>query len=137
MTLMVDASTSRLRESVMPLLDHFVLAGGERTFDTPDPIGYAPTWPAGPAVLLPDDRPGGRQTHLALTVEDEGTVRRGHEFATAAGAGILHETRLWPEYGPAYYPVLLRDPAGNNLELMCRASTAQPIHPHTTEEHAS
>src|SRR3954454_12365325 len=105
---MVDASTSRLRESVMTLLDHVVLqvddldaigdwydqvvglAGGTRTFDTPKLIGYAlPGQPAQLLFSLATD-PGGRQTHRALRVEDEAIVRRGHEFATAAGAEILH-----------------------------------------------
>ena len=108
----------------MTLLDHVVLqvddlnaigdwydqivnlAGGARTFDMPNLIGYA----------LP-----GRPTHLALRVEDEATVRLGHEVATSLGAEILHEPRLWPEYGPDYYAVFIRDPAGNNLELKCQA----------------
>jgi catechol 2,3-dioxygenase-like lactoylglutathione lyase family enzyme len=139
----------------MPLLDHVVLqvddlnaigdrydqvvglAGGERTFDTPDLIGYA--LPGQPAQLFFSlaTHPGGRQTHLPLTVEDEVTVRRGHEFATAAGAEVLHGPRLWPEYGPEYYAVFVRDPAGHNLEPTCRASTAQPTHPHATEERTS
>jgi len=34
--------------------------------------------------------------------------------------------RLWPEYGPGYYAVFIRDPAGNNLELKCQASTGRP-----------
>jgi hypothetical protein len=46
--------------------------------------------------------------------------------STAAGAEILHEPRLWPEYGPDYYAVFIRDPAGNNLELKCQASTGRP-----------
>jgi hypothetical protein len=51
-----------------------------------------------------------------------------------AGAEILHESRLWPEYGPDDYAVFIRDPAGNNLELNCRASTERstlPTHPIT------
>lgn len=128
----------------MTLLDHVVLqvddlstvgawydqvvnlAGGRRTFDTPDLIGYA--LPGQPTQLFFSRAtdPGGRQTHLALTVEDEATVRRGYEIATATGAEILHEPRLWPEYGPDYYAVFIRDPAGNNLELKCRPSTGRP-----------
>jgi catechol 2,3-dioxygenase-like lactoylglutathione lyase family enzyme len=68
--------------------------------------------------------PDGRQTHLALKVEDEATVRRAHESAVALGAEILHEPRLWPEYAPAYYAVFIRDPAGNNLEFKCQRSAA-------------
>jgi catechol 2,3-dioxygenase-like lactoylglutathione lyase family enzyme len=107
--------------------DHIVsLAGGTRTFDMPNLIGYAlPGQPAQLFFSLATD-PGGRQTHVALAVEDEATVRLGHEFATAAGAEILHEPRLWPEYGPDYYAVFIRDPAGNNLELKCQASTGRP-----------
>jgi catechol 2,3-dioxygenase-like lactoylglutathione lyase family enzyme len=101
------------------------LAGGTRTFDTATLIGYAlPGQPTQLLFSLATD-PGG-QTHLALRVEDEATVRRGHEFATVVGAEILHEPRLWPEYGPGYYAVFIRDPAGNNLELNCQASTARP-----------
>jgi len=127
----------------MTLLDHVVLqvddlnaigdwydqvvslAGGARTFDTPTLIGYA--LPGQPAQLFFSRAtdPGGRQTHLALRVEDEATVRRGYEFATAVGSEILHEPRLWPEYAPDYYAVFIRDPAGNNLELKCQTSTAQ------------
>ena len=98
------------------------LAGGSRTFDRPGLIGYAlPDQPAQLFFSLATD-PGGRQTHLALSVADEATVRRGHEVATALGAETLHEPRLWPEYGPGYYAVFIRDPAGNNLELKCHTS---------------
>jgi catechol 2,3-dioxygenase-like lactoylglutathione lyase family enzyme len=128
----------------MTLLDHVVLqvddlnaigawydqvvrvAGGARTFDTPNLIGYAlPGQPAQLFFSLATDH-GGRQTHLALRVEDETTVRLVHELATALGAEILHEPRLWPEYAPDYFAVFIRDPAGNNLELKCQASTARP-----------
>jgi hypothetical protein len=35
------------------------------------------------------------------------------------GSEILHEPREWPEYHPGYYAVFVRDPAGNNLEIVC------------------
>ncbi len=127
----------------MTLLDHVVLqvddldaigdwydqivgvAGGARTFDIPNLIGYGlPGQPTQLFFSLATD-PDGRQTHLALTVEDELTVRRGHELAVTLGGEILHEPRLWPEYAPDYYAVFLRDPAGNNLELKCQASTEE------------
>ena len=130
----------------MTLLDHVVLqvddldgvgdwydqivslAGGARTFDLPNLIGYAlPGQPAQLFFSLGTD-PGGRQTDLALRVEDEVIVRRGHELAVALGSEILHEPRLWPEYALDYYAVFIRDPAGNNLELKCQASTARPTH---------
>lgn len=126
----------------MTLLDHVVLqvddlnaigdwydqmvglTGGARTFDIPNLIGYAlPGQPAQLFFSLAVD-PGGRQTHLALRVEDEATVRRGHELAIALGSEILHEPQLWPQYAPDYYAVFIRDPAGNNFELKYQASTA-------------
>ena len=135
----------------MTLLDHVVLqvedlnaigdwydqvvsvAGGTRVFDTPTLIGYAvPGQPAQLFFSLATD-PDGRQSHIALRVEDEVTVRLGYELAAALGAEILHEPRLWPEYASDYYAVFIRDPAGNNFELKCQASTR----PATTEDHAS
>jgi YD repeat-containing protein len=115
------------------------LAGGARVFDTPTLIGYALSGqPAQLFFSLATD-PGGRQTHLALRVEDEATVRLGHELASMLGAEILHEPRLWPEYGACYYAVFIRDPAGNNLELKYHASTnrSRPTDPDMTEEHTS
>jgi catechol 2,3-dioxygenase-like lactoylglutathione lyase family enzyme len=35
------------------------------------------------------------------------------------GSEILHEPREWPEYHPGYHSVFVRDPAGNNLEIVC------------------
>ena len=124
----------------MTLLDHVVLqvddlttigdwydqivslAGGRRTFDMPNLIGYA--YPASrpncssprrPTRRSPDPpRPQGR---------GRGDRPARLRVATATGAEILHEPRLWPEYGPDYYAVFIRDPAGNNLELNCQAST--------------
>ncbi|MEO7942382.1 MAG: VOC family protein [Marmoricola sp.] len=105
------------------------LAGGTRAFDLPHLIGYAVAGqPAQLFFSLATD-PGGRQTHLALTVDDEAAVQLGRDFAVRHGSEILHEPRLWPEYGPDYYAVFIRDPAGNNLELKCSASTTLSTHP--------
>ena len=38
--------------------------------------------------------------------------------AVAAGAEVLHEPRVWPEYHPGYYGVFVRDPDGNNVEAV-------------------
>ena len=44
----------------------------------------------------------------------------GRVFAAAqeAGAEILHDPRIWPEYHPGYYGVFFRDPDGNNVEAV-------------------
>jgi hypothetical protein len=71
--------------------------------------------------------------HAVLQVDDLNAVGDWYDqivslaggrrtFATALGAELLHEPRLWSEYGPDYHAVFIRDPAGNNLELKCGAS---------------
>jgi catechol 2,3-dioxygenase-like lactoylglutathione lyase family enzyme len=117
--------------------DQIVELAGRRTFDMPNLIGYALSGEPTQLFFSEATDPGGRRAHLALTVEDEATVRRGYEVASATGAEILHEPRLWPEYGADYYAVFIRDPAGNNFELKCQAETAQPTQPSTANKNAS
>ncbi len=61
---------------------------------------------------------GDRPIHLALTASDRASVDEVFRAALSAGATILHEPRLWPEYHPGYYGVFLRDPDGNNVEAV-------------------
>ena len=44
------------------------------------------------------------------------------EAARAAGATVLHEPKVWPEYHPHYYGGFVRDPDGNNVEAVCHLS---------------
>jgi hypothetical protein len=46
-------------------------------------------------------------------------VRAFFDAAVAAGAEVLHEPRLWPEYHPDYYGAFVRDPDDNNVEAVC------------------
>jgi len=55
--------------------------------------------------------------HLALTVESRDDVDAVHDAAVAAGAQILHEPRLWPEYHPEYYATFFEDPDGFRIEV--------------------
>ena len=64
---------------------------------------------------------GFRESHLAFTAPDRVTVRAFFAAAVAAGAEVLHEPRLWPEYHPDYYGAFVRDPDGNNVEAVCHA----------------
>jgi catechol 2,3-dioxygenase-like lactoylglutathione lyase family enzyme len=41
--------------------------------------------------------------------------------AKSAGAEVLYEARVWPEYHPDYYGAFVRDPDGNNIEAVCHA----------------
>ena len=62
---------------------------------------------------------GFRESHLAFTAPDRAAVRAFFEAARDAGAEVLHEPRLWPEYHDTYYGAFVRDPDGNNVEAVC------------------
>jgi catechol 2,3-dioxygenase-like lactoylglutathione lyase family enzyme len=64
---------------------------------------------------------GFRESHIAFVASDRATVRAFFEAAVAAGAEVLHEPRLWPEYHAEYYGAFVRDPDGNNVEAVCHS----------------
>lgn len=68
---------------------------------------------------LSDDHTGWREDHIAFNAPDRAAVRACHDAAVVAGAEILHEPREWPIYHPGYYAVFVRDPDGNNVEVVC------------------
>jgi catechol 2,3-dioxygenase-like lactoylglutathione lyase family enzyme len=76
------------------------------------PDGYPHLW-FGPLV---DE--GHRPVHLALRAPSRDAVDGVFRAAQAAGAEILHEPRIWPEYHQGYYGVFFRDPDGNNIEAV-------------------
>ena len=76
------------------------------------PDGYPHLWLGG----LVDD--GHRPVHLALRAPSREAVDEVFALAEDAGAEILHEPRIWPEYHPGYYGVFFRDPDGNNVEAV-------------------
>jgi catechol 2,3-dioxygenase-like lactoylglutathione lyase family enzyme len=82
------------------------------------PDGRPQLW-FGPLV---DD--GLRPVHLALAAPSREAVDEVFRAATGAGAEILHEPRVWPEYHPGYYGVFFRDPDGNNVEAVHHGSPA-------------
>jgi catechol 2,3-dioxygenase-like lactoylglutathione lyase family enzyme len=62
---------------------------------------------------------GFRESHIAFAAGDRASVRAFFDAAVAAGAEVLHEPRVWPEYHPHYYGGFVRDPDGNNVEAVC------------------
>ena len=62
---------------------------------------------------------GFRESHIAFTAKDRPTVDAFFAAALRAGAEVLHEPRVWPEYHPNYYGAFVRDPDGNNCEAVC------------------
>jgi catechol 2,3-dioxygenase-like lactoylglutathione lyase family enzyme len=95
--------------------------GGGRIMDFGPVIGYGvgqtPTFWLGP---LADDGPN-REVHVAFVAPDRARVRAFFDAAVGAGAEVLHEPRVWPEYHPDYYGAFVRDPDGNNVEAVCHA----------------
>ncbi|MGA2521620.1 MAG: VOC family protein [Acidimicrobiales bacterium] len=92
--------------------------GGGRIMEFGAVIGYGvdhPSFWIGPLAT-----PGpNREIHLAFVATDRDAVRAFFSAAVAAGAEVLHEPRLWPEYHPDYYGAFVRDPDGNNVEAVC------------------
>ena len=55
--------------------------------------------------------------HVALTVASRADVDTAHAAAVAAGARVLHEPRVWPQYHPEYYATFFLDPDEFRLEV--------------------
>ena len=64
---------------------------------------------------------GFRESHIAFSAPNRDAVDAFFRAAVDAGAEVLHEPRLWPEYRPNYYAAFVRDPDGNNVEAVCHA----------------
>ena len=93
--------------------------GAKRLMDFGEFIGYGvdkPDFWLGPVVPHVE---GNRELHVAFAAPDRATVRAFFEAATAAGAEVLHEPRVFPEYHATYFGTFVRDPDGNNVEAVC------------------
>jgi catechol 2,3-dioxygenase-like lactoylglutathione lyase family enzyme len=93
--------------------------GGQRVMEFGPTIGYGV--PPNPKFWIGQQETGDgfRETHIAFTAADRNAVHAFYDAARAAGAEVLHEPRLWPEYHPNYYGAFVRDPDGNNIEAVC------------------
>jgi catechol 2,3-dioxygenase-like lactoylglutathione lyase family enzyme len=93
--------------------------GGGRLMDFGEVVGYGagdqPEFWIGPQ----NTGTGFRESHLAFTAASRAAVRGFFTAATGAGAEVLYEPRLWPEYHASYYGAFVRDPDGNNVEAVC------------------
>ena len=92
--------------------------GGERIMDFGDAVGYGV--PPRPEFWIGQQQTGDgfRESHFAFTAPDRATVRAFFDAAVAAGAEVLHEPRLRPEYHENYFGAFVRDPDGNNVEAV-------------------
>jgi catechol 2,3-dioxygenase-like lactoylglutathione lyase family enzyme len=95
--------------------------GGERIMDSADVLGYGV--PPMPDFWLGRQTSGEgfRESHIAFTAPDRAAVDAFFAAAVDAGAEVLHQPRVWPEYHPNYYGGFVRDPDGNNVEAVCHS----------------
>jgi len=95
--------------------------GGKRVMDFGPVIGYGvppmPDFWIGPHST----GIGFSESHIAFSAPDRESVRAFLAAAVAAGAEVLHEARVRPEYHPNYYGAFVRDPDGNNVEAVCHS----------------
>lgn len=93
--------------------------GGTRVMDFGEAIGYGVPPKPDFWIGIQSTGEGFRESHIAFAAADRGAVDAFMAAATAAGAEVLHEARIWPEYHPNYYGGFVRDPDGNNVEAVC------------------
>ena len=98
--------------------------GGTRIMDFGEVIGYGV--PPQPDFWLGPRQTGEgfRESHIAFSAPSRDAVQAFFDAAVAAGAQVLHEPRVWPEYHPSYYGAFVRDPDGNNVEAVCHSPAA-------------
>lgn len=84
--------------------------GAERIMDFGAAIGFGVPPKPDFWISACDPGEGFRESHIAFEAADPETVRAFFDAAVAAGAQVLHEPRLWPEYHPGYYGAFVRDP---------------------------
>jgi catechol 2,3-dioxygenase-like lactoylglutathione lyase family enzyme len=96
--------------------------GGQRLMDFGIAIGYGV--PPQPDFWISQHNSGNgfSEAHIAFTAASRDQVHACFGAAVAAGAEILHEPRVWPEYHETYYGAFVRDPSGNNVEVVCHSA---------------
>ena len=93
--------------------------GGSRLMDFGVAMGFGKDGKPDFWIGLLDEGDENRPIHVAFEAADRATVRAFFDAAVGAGAEVLHEPRVWPEYHPNYYGAFVRDPDGNNVEACC------------------
>jgi catechol 2,3-dioxygenase-like lactoylglutathione lyase family enzyme len=105
------AASKRFYELVAP---H---AGFRLTTDTPERAQFAGE--SGSFSVVAGGTPT-EAVHLAFTVGSHEPIHRFHEDALAAGYRDNGAPGERPDYGAGYYAAFVRDPDGNNIELVTR-----------------
>src|SRR6185295_11648249 len=74
--------------------------GGERIKDFGPVIGYGIKGKPNFWIGAQTDGAENREVHIAFFARDRDSVHAFFDVAVAAGAEVLHEPRVWPEYHP-------------------------------------
>ena len=92
--------------------------GGTRIMDFEEAIGFGV--PPMPTFWISQRTTGDgfRESHIAFVAPDRHAVSAFFDAAVAAGAEVLHEPKVWPEYHANYFGAFVRDPDGNNIEAV-------------------
>lgn len=92
--------------------------GYSRQMDFGEAIGYGRDGKPDFWISAAAEGASNREAHLAFVAADRAAVAAFFDAAVAAGAEVLHEPRVWPEYHPTYFGAFVRDPDGNNVEAV-------------------
>ena len=65
--------------------------------------------------------------HIAFAVDSRFDVDAAHTAAVAAGATVLHEPRVWPQYRSDYYATFFLDPDGFRIEVATARDARESI----------
>jgi catechol 2,3-dioxygenase-like lactoylglutathione lyase family enzyme len=95
--------------------------GYARVMSFDEAIGYGPPEEPDFWIGIFDSGEGFRESHIAFKADSRDAVQAFFDAATSAGAEVLHEPRVWPEYHATYFGAFVRDPDGNNVEAVCHA----------------
>ena len=68
---------------------------------------------------LTRDRKASGRAHYAFRVDHREEVDSFHAAALAAGGEDNGKPGPRPDYGPRYYAAFVKDPEGNNIEVVC------------------
>jgi catechol 2,3-dioxygenase-like lactoylglutathione lyase family enzyme len=75
--------------------------------------------------LMQTDKPL-NPTHVALGSKTREAIDAFHAAALAAGGTDNGPPGLRADYHPTYYAAFVRDPEGNNIEVVCHAAPGAP-----------
>jgi catechol 2,3-dioxygenase-like lactoylglutathione lyase family enzyme len=92
--------------------------GYSRMFEAGEFLGYADGEMPNFGVVRREPVGGG---HVAFSASNRDTVNAFHEVATAAGGTDNGPPGVREHYHPTYYAAYVRDPDGNNIEVVCHA----------------